>query len=214
MKAVELRIYDWAGPIINVLGPGRRAVIWVQGCTLQCPNCMSKEMWPRNGGENKDVSGLLTEILGLHPELEGITVSGGEPSLQAAAVGELFAQSQACGLNTFLYSGYTLEELQGFPDESVAGLLQHTDMLVDGRFDETAMGEYLWRGSGNQRLINLSGAINLDAYKCLRGKLEFRVKADGSFIVIGVPPKGFMHEFRKKMQDKGLQIQMDYMTEE
>ena len=175
---------------------------------------MSANMWEMNAGKKINVEELFAKIITASPQIEGITVSGGEPSLQAAAVGELFQYGRQHNLNTFLYSGYTFEELQSFNNEDINKLLALTDILVDGRFDDSAMGEFLWRGSSNQRIINLSNKISLHKYKNLRSNIQFRLNFYGEITIIGVPPKGFIKEFQKKMQRKGLQMNIDYMTED
>lgn len=61
----------------TVLGPGVRAVFWVQGCPLRCPGCVAPETLPFAGGEVVPVSRLADEIIALN-EIEGLTFSGGE----------------------------------------------------------------------------------------------------------------------------------------
>src|SRR5947207_12067562 len=72
----------------TVLGPGTRAVLWVQGCPFRCPGCVAPETLPFRGGEAVSVASLADELIGL-PEIEGVTFSGGEPMSQAAALARL-----------------------------------------------------------------------------------------------------------------------------
>ena len=70
-------------------GPGRRAVIWVQGCSLGCSGCYNPATHDTKSGEWIEVANLLGRIKALNQEIEGITLSGGEPLQQWSAVDEL-----------------------------------------------------------------------------------------------------------------------------
>ena len=64
---------------VTTLGPGRRAAIWLQGCSIHCPGCVSRDTWAP--------AASLTEVAAVADWIEdqaddgltGITVSGGEP---------------------------------------------------------------------------------------------------------------------------------------
>ena len=73
----------------KVLGPGVRYVVWVQGCKRRCPGCINPLGQPLSeNGYWKSVAALEQDIL--HVEgLTGITISGGEPFLQAEALAKL-----------------------------------------------------------------------------------------------------------------------------
>jgi anaerobic ribonucleoside-triphosphate reductase activating protein len=45
-----LRVAHRAAPIEAALGPGRRAVIWVQGCASRCAGCIAPEAWDPAAG--------------------------------------------------------------------------------------------------------------------------------------------------------------------
>jgi hypothetical protein len=73
-------------------GPGIRAVVWTQGCTLGCPGCFNPGSHPLEGpGGAVATDELATRILALRPEIEGLTVSGGEPLQQWDATVDLLA---------------------------------------------------------------------------------------------------------------------------
>src|SRR4051812_23018477 len=101
-----LRIFRRDAPI-TVLGPGNRAVIWVQGCPLACPGCIVPDSWYATGGETISVHALVNWITD-QKDIEGITLSGGEPMAQAEPLSELIrnVQSQA-DLGVVCYTGYT-----------------------------------------------------------------------------------------------------------
>src|SRR4051794_30311747 len=68
----------------TVLGPGVRAVIWVQGCPFRCPGCVAPETHAQAGGEVIEVGTLAAELAAL--PIDGVTFSGGEPMEQAGAL--------------------------------------------------------------------------------------------------------------------------------
>src|SRR5438132_12678699 len=97
----------------TVLGPGVRAVLWVQGCPLRCPGCVAPETLPFAGGEVVQVSRLAEEIIALR-EIDGLTFSGGEPMSQADALIELVDRVRACrDLSIVCYTGFPLAYLRG-----------------------------------------------------------------------------------------------------
>ncbi len=98
----------------EVNGPGKRAVVWVQGCLRECPGCFNPASWPFEPNQVVSVDEVVEQILA-DPENEGVTFSGGEPFWQAPALATVAYRVKAAGLNTMSFSGFTLGELQG-PD--------------------------------------------------------------------------------------------------
>lgn len=206
-STVWLRVYAWMPAVRDALGVGLRAVVWVQGCSLGCPGCMVPETWPAAGGQLVDPHALAGQLLQA-PAIEGVTVSGGEPTEQAAAVAQLLAQVKAAGKNTWVYSGYTLEELLARHDPATEALLALTDVLVDGRYERERAGRLRWRGSANQRIIRLSDAI--PAERLAGGEysqVEIRLDEHGRLIVVGVPPPGFLAQFLERLRAQGVAVQ-------
>jgi len=96
-----------------------------------------------------------------NPLLAGITLSGGEPFLQAEPFLELARRAKARGLSVWAYSGYVWEELMsGVPSEAARELLREVDVLVDGLYVEAEASYQLkWRGSANQRIIDVPASL-------------------------------------------------------
>ncbi len=139
-------------------GPGRRAVIWVQGCSLECPGCYNPDTHKHEARHIVPVQDLADWVCSLDG-IEGITLSGGEPFEQARAASALIelARSKMPDLSTFVFTGFTLEELESSGDEGVSRLLGMCDMLSSGRFVAKERDpSLLWRGSANQRLQYLT----------------------------------------------------------
>ncbi|GHU84266.1 anaerobic ribonucleoside-triphosphate reductase activating protein [Clostridia bacterium] len=135
-------------------GPGLRLAIFTQGCPHRCPGCHNPHSHDPAGGREMTVGEILDTIK-KNPLLSGITLTGGEPLEQAAACLAL-VRALPPGLNVWLYSGYTYEEIAQSGDPDRLALLGACDVLVDGRFvlAERSL-ELRFRGSRNQRLIDL-----------------------------------------------------------
>lgn len=90
----------------TVDGPGIRFVIFMQGCNLHCQFCHNRDTWDVNSGKNYSVDELITQILRyknyIIPSGGGVTVTGGEPLLQAGFVYELFKQLHKLNIHTVL----------------------------------------------------------------------------------------------------------------
>jgi len=134
-------------------GPGIRMVIFTQGCNHNCIGCHNPETHSFTGGNLIDIDYIITMIKE-NPLLDGITISGGEPFEQALQCSILAKKVKDLGLNVVTYSGYTFEEILG--NKKFRGLLLQTDILIDGKFDQSQKSLNLkFRGSKNQRIIDL-----------------------------------------------------------
>lgn len=138
------------------LGPHQRYALWVQGCLLKCPGCLAPNSWSLEGGEEVAIKDLAMEIINT-PEIEGITISGGEPFLQAEELVRLLTLvKKTRDLGVFIYSGYTLAELKAQNDENVNKLLALSDLLIAGPYIAELNDNAGLRGSSNQAIIYLS----------------------------------------------------------
>lgn len=144
-------------------GPGVRAVIWVQGCTIGCRGCYSASTHPHEASSLHRPS-EIAEWLQSIPNIEGVTFSGGEPFEQAAAVLETINSIRGnirSDFSVFVYTGYEIEFLRKSNDKNVHDLLEAIDILSAGPFDNKLRDEtLLWRGSSNQSLHFLSNRYN------------------------------------------------------
>lgn len=151
MALVQLRVAQIIADT-EAEGPGHRFALWVQGCSLRCPGCCNPEMFAAAGGQLLDSEELARRALAT-PDLEGVSVLGGEPFEQAEAVADFCARVRAGGLGVMVYSGYTADELRSRSEPGVAALLAATDLLADGRYvREQPEPRRRWLGSANQRL--------------------------------------------------------------
>lgn len=135
-------------------GPGIRLVIFLQGCKWDCPGCHNPHLFPLDEGIEIEERDLAKKILKkLTPLHSGITFSGGDPLLQHKSLVEVvdYLRSRKPDLNIWLYTGFLYEDVKDLP------LLEKIDVLVDGPFVLEKKDIALeFRGSSNQRIINLS----------------------------------------------------------
>ena len=149
-----MRIANWISDSI-VDGPGLRLTVFTQGCPHRCPGCHNPETWDPAGGREVPLE-ELEALLAADPLLQGLTLSGGEPFLQAGDCASLARRARRRGLDVWTYTGYRYKDLAEAGRADWEALLAATDVLVDGPFLQ-AQKSYaaLFRGSDNQRLIDL-----------------------------------------------------------
>lgn len=146
-----------------VNGEGVCVSLFVQGCPHKCPGCFNPESWDFNGGEEvpADLKGQIIKAISANGLMRNFSVLGGEPlcdeNLQFVHDIINVVRSAYPQIHIFLWSGYTLEELQERKDnKTLREILQKIDTLIDGRFIEEERDITLkMRGSKNQRIINM-----------------------------------------------------------
>lgn len=137
-------------------GKGLRTVIFFAGCPHRCHGCQNPQSWDYKNGIEWAEAEIFQEIM--QNELSNVTFSGGEPFLQVREVAPLAHKLKQEGKNIWCYTGYLFEELKQNPDH--APLLEHIDVLVDGRFNLTKRDLSLcYKGSSNQRIINVPKSL-------------------------------------------------------
>ncbi len=140
-------------------GEGIRMTIFTQGCPHHCPQCHNPQTHSFTEGYSSDTDHIIA-MMAENPLLDGITLSGGEPMEQPKACCILAEGAKKLGLNVWLYTGYTWEELLEKNTPSIQALLQKTDVLIDGRFvDSLRSLELVFRGSSNQRIIDVQKSL-------------------------------------------------------
>lgn len=173
-----LSIYDICRNGTKVLGPGLRYVIWTQGCPFHCAECATPDSRPITNDKEVSTIALARDILS-QPDIEGITISGGEPFLQAASLANLLTMvlKERPELTVIVYTGYQIEDLKGAASEA---LLAQTDLLIDGPYRQELNDNQGLRGSSNQRLHFLTPRLLPWKEELNNGKrkVEFHVQND------------------------------------
>jgi anaerobic ribonucleoside-triphosphate reductase activating protein len=174
-------------------GPGRRAALWVQGCSIRCPGCFNPHSWATGGGEPVPWTDLAAAVRAAADEgdIEGLTLLGGEPFDQAGPLGALAEAVRAEGLSVMTFTGYVLEALQAAGREDWDRLLAATDLLVDGPYmAERPERRRPWVGSDNQRFWFLTEryAHLVADLEALPNRLEIRISSAGEVAINGFAP--------------------------
>lgn len=146
-------------------GPGIRFVVFSQGCPHHCTGCHNAQTWSFEGGFAATSEQILAEA-SKNPLLTGITLSGGEPFCQSAAMAELAQAAREIGLDVITYTGFTFEQLldKAHSEPEIRSLLTQTDFLIDGPFLEQQKSyELNYTGSTNQRIIDVQASLKESA---------------------------------------------------
>lgn len=186
-----INLASWL-PYTEAEGPGRRAALWVQGCQFYCPGCCNPaflRLAPRELVTSNSLIGRLADARSEF-EIEGLTMLGGEPMLQAQGLSEVAAGAQHLGLSVMVFTGYTLQELRSDPLPGTQNLLDHTDVLVDGRYVANLPEQHrAWVGSSNQRFHYLTARYDgsIERTDDGRQRVEVRLSASGGVELNGWP---------------------------
>jgi anaerobic ribonucleoside-triphosphate reductase activating protein len=169
-----------------VNGPGVRAVVWMQGCSLGCPGCFNPETHTFDAGERVAVDDLLARLAGLEGKIEGVTISGGEPLQQRGPLLRLLQRvRQETSLTSLLFSGFTWAEIQKMPD--APALLACLDVLIAGRYQTSQRLARDLRGSANKSVHFLSNRYSLSDLQATPSA-EVIITPEGNIMVSGIDP--------------------------
>jgi len=195
---------------VTTLGFGRRVGIWVQGCSIRCPGCVSRDTWEPDGGRAVKPLALMEQIRSLLAEADGVTISGGEPFDQSAALTEFLAclRGEFNG-DILIFSGYPWEKIKG--ERSICDCL--TDIVVAGPFRAASGQTKTLRGSDNQTIHPLTELAferypaDIDERKW-EGPRKLDVFEDGEdWIFAGIPNLTWGPTLRAGLSKKGYHSQ-------
>lgn len=173
----------------KVLGPFVRSALWVHGCCFNCDGCIAADM---NRAEPKYVTAeYLAEIFAGVEGTEGITISGGEPFLQAEGLAEMITAIRRVrgDYGVIIYTGFTIEALREKKDSAVDRLAELADIIIDGNYVRELDDGKPFRGSSNQRILLISDRYKEVAdtyYSADKRNIEINVTGKNIYMV-GVP---------------------------
>lgn len=184
-------------PHSSVNGPGRRTVLHTQGCSLGCKGCFNPLTHTFEGGTPWTVDALVKQVQQLGDE--GITWSGGEPTEQLEAVLAISQRLKQLGFSQVMFSGRTKGEIETL--SGGAELLQHLDVLIDGRYQAELGLRRGLRGSANQKVHLLSDRYPPEALEPLDkpSSVELLIAPDGSVMMSGFPTPQLANSVRKAL---------------
>jgi anaerobic ribonucleoside-triphosphate reductase activating protein len=197
---------------VTTLGPGRRIGLWVQGCHIHCPGCLSRDTWERDPAREVDLDLVLAWCRCVAPEgSDGVTISGGEPFEQPAALAALldglaaWRRELARPFDILCYSGFPLRDLE----RRHPNILTRLDAIIPEPYVDSLPRGKIWRGSTNQPLVPLS-PLGRDRYSALlkaepdsKGELQVSVEAAGVWY-IGIPDRGDMARLEAATRRRGV----------
>jgi anaerobic ribonucleoside-triphosphate reductase activating protein len=187
----------------RVNGPGLRAVIYFQGCTLGCRNCWNPDTHSFTGAE-RSVAEIANSIILAHEArpLDGVTFSGGEPMQQADGLLALIESLRVRlpRLSFGIYSGYCEQELgcglywcrselsQDARQQIWRNIRGHLDFAVLGRYVAARPSTLPLRSSSNQQLALFSSRYRDEDFGAQ--EVEIQIGVQGAVQVTGFPSLG------------------------
>lgn len=171
-------------------GPGTRMVIWSQGCTLGCAGCFNPATHdPAGPATVRQVGELVEEALAEVGNIEGVTLTGGEPLEQPEAVAAFCHQLKVRSpLGIIILTGFARGEIEGDPGRSAA--VADADLVVAGRYNARRhLGKGL-RGSDNKSSWARTARYRPEDLEGVPD-VEIAVAADGTVMVTGMPVAGW-----------------------
>lgn len=136
----------------HLYGPGKRVLLFLQGCSIHCEGCINRHLWEFGGGKNATTEEILSYCRENH--VEGITLHGGEPLDQAAGLYPIVKSLKHEGFTVILFTGYSKKELTTIQQK----IWNLSDMVICGKFNLKKRNVNLqFRGSTNQRVIRRKG---------------------------------------------------------
>ena len=181
----------------KVNGPGNRFVLWTQGCSKGCSECFNPETWSTN--IYKELSPTQIFELIKNFEVDGVTISGGDPLEQEDELLELLMLLSTMRLRkgVILFSGFTRAEISSnFIREQC---LKYIDVLIDGRYEKNLKIDFSLRGSSNQEFYYFSNKISSD-------ELYFDQEIEISSLEGDIMMTGFPNISRKILKELGVNL--------
>jgi anaerobic ribonucleoside-triphosphate reductase activating protein len=181
----------------KVNGPGNRFVLWTQGCSKGCSKCFNPETWSTN--VYKELSPLQLFELIKDFEVDGVTISGGDPLEQENELLELLMLLSTIRLSkgVILFSGFTRAEISS--NIIRESCLRYIDVLIDGRYEKNLKVDFSLKGSSNQEFYFFSNKIS-------SSELVFDQEIEISSLEGDIIMTGFPNISRKILKDLGVTL--------
>ena len=212
---MTLRLNRIAHPITS-LGFGSRVGLWLQGCHIHCAECSAKDTWdPRGGTElsRTELADLIAQTIA-SADLDGLTITGGEPTEQASEVSllvnevrHLVASSRDVTAHPFdvlVFSGRDAYTVQSKHSE----LWECADALICGPYKPERPSNIPLIASGNQTLsCNTNLAIERYKNKTREDVREIQFSLDdGDITLSGITGPGDLDLLESALKDRGIKL--------
>ena len=181
----------------KVNGPGNRFVLWTQGCSKGCSECFNPETWSNNIFKELSPKQIFELIKNF--EVDGVTISGGDPLEQEHELLELLMLLSTIRLSKgiILFSGFTRAEISS--NIIRESCLRYIDVLIDGRYEKNLKVDFSLKGSSNQEFYFFSNKISSDEL-CFDQEIEIS-SLEGDIMMTGFP-----NISRKILKDLGVTL--------
>lgn len=189
---------------IKTLGPGRRVGLWLQGCSIGCPGCISRDTWDAGKG-NVPLADVLQGLSAVAGQAEGLTVSGGEPFDQPEALAAILTHWRSISSSSILlFTGYEWSDVVPWFEVN-ADLV---DAIMTGPFRSYLPQTLALRGSDNQTLHILSAlgeaiAVYDRPAELADRKLDVMFDEAGDAWFAGIPARGDLALIRRTLLRAG-----------
>ena len=185
MSSPALQVHAFE-PLSRSNGPGKRAVLWVQGCHLACPGCFNPDTHPMDAGTSLSVNEVFEQIKEQEHLVEGITISGGEPLLQPRALlGLLNRVKHETALSCIVFTGFAWGAIRENP--RLLPLFKNMDVLIAGPYRHSERVAAGLVGSANKTFHFFTDRYTLNDFS-QTPSAEVFLAADGSICFSGIDP--------------------------
>lgn len=180
---------------IQSLGPGKRIVLWTQGCSHHCFNCANPELWETTSSKWVDADALASAVISQFSmlEIDGLTITGGDPMEQADELLSFLSAVRKYVPDVLVYTGFTFQQLAEFLSETQMEKARTLiDVLIDGPYIHDKNDNMIsLRGSTNQAIHFWNPAVKecYESYMQQYGRMIQNVYYDESLISVGIHNK-------------------------
>jgi len=195
---------------VTALGFGQRLGVWVQGCDIGCVNCVSRDTW-----EHRPANWSIAEVVDAacvlvgRGEIDGVTLTGGEPTEQWSSVAALVDALRASFSSGRPFDVLMFTGVQPDRVEAVApGIADRLDAMVAGPYLERFASDEPLRATSNQRLeifTPLGAARYSDLQDMSRNRMQLAVDEDGVHL-IGLPRPREMTRITEDLAAHGIRL--------
>jgi len=189
---------------VKVLGPGNRVGIWFDGCEHHCKGCSNPELWEFTKAYRTDLPTVLglIEVIKESGDIDGFTLTGGDPFLQPDALEELLPELCTISDDIICYTGYSFDEI----GEQYQEIIKRISVLIDGKYIENQNDGSVLRGSNNQKIYILQEDKRQyyeDYLATAKNEIQnFRTR--DTIISVGIHEKDYDKALKEQAEKRGL----------
>lgn len=171
------------------LGPGKRMALWTIGCRKRCRHCVNPELQEFDSSRDISIRQLRRMIYAADTEeIEGFTISGGEPMCQPDALNDCLDIMNEIADDILIFTGYGVQELHDMHDKRIEEILQKAGVIVAGEYvDERNDNQTVLIASSNQQMLFLKENLKKKYQEYMeQGRKIQNVYYGGSMISVGI----------------------------